>query len=73
MTIYDFSVEEINLIAIYKADTKAETFDNIAKVFPDIGEDFRDVAEHCLGKLAMLTEPEFAEIPFTPADDTDEA
>jgi len=72
MTALDFTVEEVNMIAIYKADTKTATMKQIAAAFPFMDTDMRAIVEGASRKLAMLTETEFAEIAFTPADDTDE-
>ena len=72
MSIMDFTVEEINLIAIYKAATKAATVSLIVSAVKFMDDDMKDVAVNAAGKIAGLTEAEFAGIPFTPADDTDE-
>ena len=70
MSIYDFTVEEVNLIAIYKADAKGKTLARIADALPDMDEDTRIIAKGASRKLAALTEPEFSLLPFTPADET---
>jgi len=72
MTALDFTVEEINMIAIYKADTKTATMKQIAAAYPHMDIDMRAIVEGASRKLAMLTEPEFSEIAFTPADDDNE-
>jgi len=71
MTIFDFTVEETNLIAIYKAGTKTATLTLIAAALPDMDADMREIAASAYGKLVGLSEPEFVAIPFTPADDED--
>jgi hypothetical protein len=71
MSIKNFTVEEINLIAIYKAQTKEKTLARIAAVFPDMDEDIQTIAEGASRKLAGLTEPEFSALSFAPAEETD--
>ena len=72
MCIINFTVEEINLIAIYKADTLAATLAAIDEALPDIyDEDIISIAESAGRKLSMLSEPEFATLFFTPADETE--
>ena len=73
MTILDFTVEETNLIAIYKDGTKAATLQNIADALQHMDDEMRGLAESATRKLAALASGEFEAIPFTPADDTDEA
>jgi hypothetical protein len=67
----DFTVEEINLIAMYKEDTAAGTLARIAAALPDMDADFIPIAESAGRKLAALTVPEFIALTFTPADETD--
>jgi hypothetical protein len=68
----NFTVEEINLAAIYKADTSAVTLARIAAALPDMDEEMQSIAQGASRKLAALTEPEYSAMSFTPADDTDE-
>jgi len=73
MPIMNFTVEEINVISIYKADTLAATLARIAEALPFIyDEDILTIAESVLRKLAVLTEPDFAALSFAPADEGDE-
>jgi len=67
----DFTVEEINLVAIYKEDTAAATLARIAAALPDMDGDMRTIAESASRKLAGLTEPEFTALSFAPAEETD--
>ena len=70
MSIMNFTVEEINLVSIYKANTAAATIDNISAVFSDISDkDIITIAENASRKLSALTEPEFSALSFTPADE----
>jgi len=71
MSIMDFTVEEINLVAIYQEDTQAATLARIAAAFPDMDEDIRAIAEGASRKLAGLTEPDFSVLSFAPADEGD--
>lgn len=72
MSIMNFTVEETNLIAIYKADTATATLARIAADLPDMSdEDIITIAESANRKLAALTEPEFTALSFAPADETD--
>jgi hypothetical protein len=72
MFMNHFTVEETNLIAIYKEETAAATLARIAAALPDMDADMRAIAESASRKLAGLTEPEFAALSFTPADEADE-
>ena len=69
MLYFSFTVEEINLIAIYRAETAAVTLALIAAALPDMDEDMRTIAENASRKLAALTEPEYAALSFAPADE----
>jgi hypothetical protein len=70
MSIINFTVEEINLIAIYRADTAAATLARIAADLPDMtDEDIITIAESASRKLVALTEPEFSALSFAPADE----
>jgi len=69
MLIMDFTVEEINLVAIYRAETLEKTLARIAAALPDMDGDIRAIAEGANRKLAGLTEPEFSALSFAPADE----
>jgi hypothetical protein len=70
MSILNFTAEETNLIAIYRAQTKEKTLARIADVLPEIyDEDIITIAESASRKLAALTEPEFSALTFAPADE----
>lgn len=73
MSIMNFTVEETNLIAIFKDDTLAATLAGIDIALPDIyDEDMIIIMESASRKLAALSEPEFAAFIFTPDNDMDE-
>ena len=70
--LLNFTVEEINLISIYGADTIAATIANIDEAMPDIlDEDIIAIAESASRKLAALSEPEFSALAFEPTDETE--
>jgi len=69
MFIFNFTVEETNLVAIYKADTSAATLARIAAALPDMDGDIRAIAEGASRKLAALTEPEYSALSFAPAEE----
>lgn len=68
-----FTVEEINLIAMYKADTLTATLTAIDEALPDMyDEDIISITESATRKLSALTEEKFSTILFTPDGDMDE-
>jgi len=71
MSIFGFTVEETNLIAIYKANTAAATLAVIAAALPDMDVDMRAIAEGASRKLDALTEQDFSALSFAPADETE--
>jgi len=73
MHILNFTVEEINLIAMYKAYTLAATLTGIDEALPDMyDEDIISIAESASRKLSALTEKDFSALSFTPDGDIDE-
>jgi len=64
-----FTVEETNLIAIYKADTLTATLMRIVGALPDMDGDMRLIAEGASRKLAAMNEPEFSALSFSPTDE----
>ncbi len=64
-----FTVEETNLLIIYKASSKRELFENISAALPFMDEEMRMFAEHTMRKLDALTEAEFAALSLDPAED----
>jgi len=69
MSIITFTVEEINIIAIYRADTLGATLTRIAEASPYMDEDILTIAESAAWKLTALTERDFTELSFVPADE----
>ena len=69
---FHFTVEEINIISIYKADTVTATVERIIAACDDIlDEDIITIAETASYKLAALSDSEFAALSFIPADETE--
>ena len=73
MNIGYFTVEEINLIAMYLGKTQAHTIMQIsaALIFID-DKEMLSIAESTIVKLAALDEKDYAEYSFIPADETEE-
>jgi len=70
--LLNFTVEEINLISIYAADTIAATIANIDEAMPDIlDEDIISIAESASRKLAALSDSDFAALVFELTDETE--
>ena len=58
---FHFTVEEINIISIYKADTVTATMERIFAACDDIlDEDIITIAKTASYKLAALSDSEFA-------------
>jgi len=72
MMIGHFTVEEVNLIAMYLGDTRTDTIMQIAAAIDYMDEDMITIAEMAIHKLAMLNEQDYEDISFIPADETDE-
>ena len=72
MNIGYFTVEEINLIAMYLGNTRADTIMQITAALPFIDDkEVYAIAENAIRKLAKLEEQEYAEYSFIPADETE--
>jgi hypothetical protein len=69
MNIYDFTIEETSLVAIYKADTKAATLARIAVALPDMDADFIPIAEGVGAKLRAMSDTDFNAEMFSFADE----
>lgn len=55
-----FTVEETNLLSIYKTDDKWEMLTNMAAALPYMDKEMRVFAERTMRKLDALTEAEFS-------------
>jgi hypothetical protein len=66
MSVMNFTVEETNLIAIYKTDTQAATIAQIEEAQADIlDEEIISIAESAVRKLSALSEKDFSAMSFT--------
>lgn len=64
-----FTVEETNLLSIYKTDDRWEMLANMAATLPFMDKEMRTFAERTMKKLDALTEAEFAAFCLEPAED----
>lgn len=64
-----FTVEEINLICCYIADTKEETVAAMTAAMPYMKTEIQELAGLTAEKLKKLTEEEFAGLIFFPAEE----
>lgn len=64
-----FTVEETNLLSIYKTDDKWEMLANMSAALPFMDGEMRAFTEHTMKKLDALTEAEFAVLYLEPAED----
>jgi len=71
MKVMDFTVEEINLIAIYKTDSKAKTIVRLNNIYPYIDADMKEIANSAIHKLKKMTAAEYELTQFTPATPTE--
>ena len=71
MNMLDFTAEEVNLIAMYGAETKEATISNISGDYPDMDEDMKMIASNAADKLAKMAQEDFIAVSFIPADDAD--
>jgi hypothetical protein len=67
MTILDFTVEEINLIAIYRNESKAKTIMRLNNSFPYMDAEMKEIATSAARKLSAMTNAEYASALFIPA------
>ena len=70
MIIGTFTVEEINLVAMYLGGTRTDTIMQIAAAVPYMDMEMQSIARTAIRKLAMLEEKDYAESSFIPADET---
>ena len=64
-----FTVEETNLLSIYKADSKRALLENINAALPFMDEAMRELATRSMRKIDALTEAEYAALAIFPADE----
>lgn len=63
------TVEEENLLSIYKTDSKRELIENVNAALPFMDRDMQELAVRALRKIDALTEAEYAEITVFAAED----
>jgi len=72
MPIMNFTVEETNIISMYRTNTLAATLAAIDQAMPFIyDEDILEMVEDAGGKLSTLTEQDFSTLIFPPTDETE--
>ena len=63
------TVEETNLLSIYKTGSRQGLIENVNAALPYMDADMRELAKRTLSKVDALTEAEFAELPIYAADE----
>lgn len=66
-----FTVEETNLISIYHTGIRSAVIKEMTAALPFMENDMRELALFTLGKLEALTDDEYLQLPFDPADEQD--
>jgi len=69
MNILNFTVEEINMIAIFKMESRTKTIFRMHDVYQLMNEDMQEIASTAARKLSALTDAEFELIKFVHTDD----
>ena len=64
-----FTVEEENLLSIYKEGSKRELFESVNAALPFMDGDIRELAVRVLQKIDALTEAEYAGLAVFAAED----
>lgn len=68
-----FTVEEINLMCIFNTANRGALLSGLRDCLPDIDEpEIAELVRTVIGKLEDMTDEDFAEIGFYPADDFEE-
>lgn len=63
------TVEEENLLSIYKTDSKRELIESVNAALPFMDGDMQELAVRALRKIDALTEAEYAELAVFAAED----
>lgn len=63
------TVEEENLLSIYREGSKRELIENVNAALPFMDEDMRELAVRALQKIDALTEAEYAGLAVFAAED----
>ena len=64
-----FTVEEMNLLSIYRGETKEEVTEKIAFALSFMGKDMRELAKRTVKKVNSLSDQEFAALSIDSADE----
>ena len=64
-----FTVEEMNLLAIYRGETKEEVTEKIAFALSFMDYDMRELANRTVKMVNCLSDGEFAELTIDSADE----
>lgn len=64
-----FTVEEMNLLAIYNGESKEEVTEKIAFALSFMDSDMRELAKRTVKKVNCLSDEEFATLSIDPADE----
>ena len=72
MNILNFTVEEINIISMYKGLTTGITINRIKEMLPYMNREMVAIAKSAMKKLLVMTELEFTGTTFTPTYETEE-
>jgi len=68
MIIFRFTVEEINLIACYKVESRRKTMFRIFDTYELMDEEMQEIATSAVKKLGEMTDAEFELTKFIPAE-----
>ena len=71
MSTLNFTVEESNMIGMYRQSGRTGTAARIGAAIPFMEEAFRDIAQRSIEKLNAMTDAEFAGTSFAPTGETD--
>lgn len=64
-----FTVEEMNLLSIYRGESKEEVTEKIAFALYFMDSDMRKLAKRTVKKVNSLSNQEFAALSINPADE----
>ena len=65
----NFTVEEINLMCVFKEKGRTELIEDIGRVLPHLDDrDMEELANRVIGKLQNMTDEEFAEVLLEAAE-----
>ncbi|ESL04105.1 hypothetical protein GCWU000282_00451 [Catonella morbi ATCC 51271] len=69
MSMNPFTVEEMNLLSIYRGESKEEVTEKIAFTLSFMDKDMRKLAKRTVKKVNSLSDQEFATLSIDPADE----